>query len=137
MSRLRPWLELARISNLPTVFTNVSVGTAVGVAHAHDGFFRWNMFGWTCLSVSLLYIAGMILNDAVDAKIDARERPDRPIPSGRVSRRAAFIAAGIGLALGVASLAPHGGARCSGVWPSPWRSCCTTSSTSAWRGRSC
>ena len=33
-----------------------------------------------------LYAAGMVLNDAFDAELDARERPERPIPSGRISR---------------------------------------------------
>ena len=27
----------------------------------------------------------MVLNDVFDAEVDARERPERPIPSGRVS----------------------------------------------------
>jgi 4-hydroxybenzoate polyprenyltransferase len=33
---------------------------------------------------SCLYLAGMVLNDIFDREIDARERPHRPIPSGRV-----------------------------------------------------
>ena len=36
----------------------------------------------------------MVLNDVFDAEVDAREQPDRPIPSGRVSRRAAALLAG-------------------------------------------
>lgn len=43
-----------------------------------------------------LYTAGMALNDYADAELDARERPERPIPSGRISRGAAF---GVGVAL--------------------------------------
>ena len=50
-----------------------------------------------------LYWAGMALNDYADATVDAVERPRRPIPSGRVSRRAALIIAsgltGAGLCL--------------------------------------
>jgi 4-hydroxybenzoate polyprenyltransferase len=38
----------------------------------------------------------MLLNDAFDAEIDARERPERPIPSGRVSR-GAVLALGFGM----------------------------------------
>jgi 4-hydroxybenzoate polyprenyltransferase len=51
-----------------------------------------------------LYWAGMALNDYADAAVDAVERPDRPIPSGRVPRRTALriavalTAAGLGLA---------------------------------------
>ncbi|OHB72135.1 MAG: hypothetical protein A2V70_07455, partial [Planctomycetes bacterium RBG_13_63_9] len=51
---------------------------------------------------SLLYAAGVVLNDLFDLDIDAQERPERPLPSGRVSRR---MAAGLGwglLLLGIA-----------------------------------
>jgi geranylgeranylglycerol-phosphate geranylgeranyltransferase len=39
--------------------------------------------------VALITAAGNVINDFFDAKIDAINRPDRPIPSGVVSRRAA------------------------------------------------
>ena len=39
----------------------------------------------------LLYLSGMVLNDVFDAEVDAREQPERPIPSGRVSLQAATI----------------------------------------------
>ena len=34
---------------------------------------------------SLLYAAGVVLNDVFDLEIDRHERPERPIPSGRIS----------------------------------------------------
>lgn len=54
----------------------------------------------------LLYWGGMALNDAADADLDRLERPERPIPSGRVSQRAAVATAGALTAagLGVAGL---------------------------------
>ena len=42
------------------------------------------------------YTGGMYLNDAFDREIDARERPERPIPSGRVTAPMVF-AIGFGL----------------------------------------
>jgi hypothetical protein len=54
-------------------------------------------------SVSL-YWAGMALNDWADRELDAVERPERPVPSGRVSPRTALglatglTATGVGLA---------------------------------------
>ena len=39
--------------------------------------------------VALITAAGNVINDFFDAKIDAINRPDRPIPSGAVSRGAA------------------------------------------------
>ena len=49
---------------------------------------------------SLLYLAGMALNDYADRQVDARERPHRPIPSGRIAP---------GFALGLASGLSIGG----------------------------
>lgn len=43
------------------------------------------------------YAAGLLWNDVFDASIDAKERPSRPIPSGRVSRMLVFLV-GVGLA---------------------------------------
>ncbi|WBO68696.1 SCO3242 family prenyltransferase [Streptomyces camelliae] len=69
----------------------------------------------TMASSVALYWAGMALNDYADAAVDAVERPERPIPSGRVPRRTALAAAcGLTAAgLGLAALA--GGRRALGV----------------------
>src|ERR1700733_9358797 len=53
--------------------------------------------------MSLFYVAGMLLNDAFDRDIDAKERPERPIPKGLVSASEVFsvgfgmLGGGIGL----------------------------------------
>jgi 4-hydroxybenzoate polyprenyltransferase len=58
-----------------------------------------------------LYWAGMAANDWADRDIDAVERPERPIPSGRISAHAALGVA-IGLtAAGVAIAGKAAGAR--------------------------
>src|SRR5439155_8490530 len=55
-------------------------------------------------SSACLYSAGMVWNDFFDVEQDRRERPFRPLPSGRVSRAAAatlgtiLLLAGLGLA---------------------------------------
>lgn len=59
-----------------------------------------------------LYAGGMALNDVCDAAIDARERPNRPIPSGAISRGAGLVIALTLLGLGV------GLAGLSGRWES-------------------
>ncbi|MET7477027.1 SCO3242 family prenyltransferase [Streptomyces sp. NPDC005648] len=56
-----------------------------------------------------LYWAGMALNDYADATIDAVERPDRPVPSGRVPRRTALAVAGGLTAAGLGLAAVTGG----------------------------
>ncbi|MBX2823609.1 MAG: UbiA family prenyltransferase [Gammaproteobacteria bacterium] len=79
-------LKLGRVSNLPTVWTNTLAATVL--AAGTPGMLFW----WLALAMSLFYIGGMYLNDAFDARIDAVERPERPIPSGEVSRNTVFIA---------------------------------------------
>ncbi|MBL0887675.1 SCO3242 family prenyltransferase [Myceligenerans indicum] len=51
---------------------------------------------------SCLYLAGMALNDWADRELDAVERPERPIPSGRVTPR---IALTVGVTLTAAGIA--------------------------------
>ncbi len=61
-----------------------------------------------CLSSSLVFCATVALNDAIDKKKDSREAPRRPIPSGAVSIRGAFIAAGATAAAALAIAAALG-----------------------------
>ena len=88
--KLRTLLDLARISNLPTVWSNVLAGAVLGAAldTARPRALSVVVAG---IAGSLLYSGGMFLNDAFDAEIDARERPERPIPSGRVGRTSVFV----------------------------------------------
>ncbi len=112
-TKLRALLELARASNLPTVWSNALVGTVAGMGGgiALDATKTLRQTLPLMLSMSLLYVGGMILNDAVDAKVDAKERPSRPIPSGRIPRGAAFILAATCLGGGLAMLAGECGMR--------------------------
>lgn len=86
----RAWLELARISNLPTIFTNLLVGVCLAAGAGPP--FAWREWGVLCIAIGLLYCAGMALNDVVDVEVDRATRPDRPIPSGRIPRRTALLA---------------------------------------------
>lgn len=78
-------LRLGRISNLPTVWTNTVAAIVLAGGTVADP-----VAPALLVALSLAYIGGMYLNDAFDADIDARERPHRPIPSGRVSRSSVF-----------------------------------------------
>ncbi len=92
-------MRLGRISNLPTVWTNVLVGALLAGGHVADHRLPLLMF-----ALSLFYVAGMFLNDAFDREFDARHRPERPIPAGEVSARQVFVI-GFGLlALGLAGV---------------------------------
>ncbi|MCA2214349.1 SCO3242 family prenyltransferase [Jidongwangia harbinensis] len=70
--------------------------------------------GLACSSVCL-YWAGMAANDWADRALDAVERPERPIPSGRISPPAALgVAAGL-TAAGLVAAGLGGGRRSLGV----------------------
>ena len=107
-------LELGRVSNLPTVWTNTIAGVALAGASPADA-----RVPWLLLALSLCYVAGMFLNDAFDREFDARHRSERPIPSGRASAAAVF-GAGFGmLAAGVLLLAWTGFGMAGGTGGRP------------------
>jgi 4-hydroxybenzoate polyprenyltransferase len=84
-------LRLGRVSNLPTMWTNV----LAGVVLANGDWQSWRL-GLLLTAMSLFYVAGMFLNDYCDREIDGRERPERPIPSRAISAPAvALIAVGL------------------------------------------
>lgn len=101
----RAWLELARVSNLPTVWTNGLAAWLLAGGRTTDVRLFWLLFG-----ASLLYSAGMILNDAADVAVDREQRPERPIPSGRVALRWAWRVGGVLLLCGAGMMVGRGGA---------------------------
>jgi 4-hydroxybenzoate polyprenyltransferase len=77
--QLRTLLVLGRVSNLPTVWSNCLAGWWLG-----GGENYWKL-PFLLIGVSLLYTGGMFLNDAFDADFDRQRRPERPVPSGKIS----------------------------------------------------
>ncbi|MGV3664391.1 MAG: UbiA family prenyltransferase [Prosthecobacter sp.] len=102
---MRPWLQLARISNLPTVWTNVTAAWLLAGGQLED-----LRLLWIIVAGSLLYTGGMILNDAADVKFDREHRRERPIPSGQVSLRMAW-GVGVGMLLAGFAIACFAGAH--------------------------
>ncbi|MFI5795828.1 SCO3242 family prenyltransferase [Streptomyces sp. NPDC051677] len=104
--------DLAQLIRLPAALS--VPGDILAGAVASAGTARPRTVATMASSVAL-YWAGMALNDYADATVDAVERPERPIPSGRVARSTALATAcGLTAAgLGLAALA--GGRRALGV----------------------
>jgi 4-hydroxybenzoate polyprenyltransferase len=106
---LRDYLELVRLPNLFTAMADVTMG----FLYTHGEFGPGDpwILGLLVGASASLYAAGVVLNDVFDAAVDARERPWRPIPSGRVPLRAArrlgwgLLAVGVALAAGAAWVA--------------------------------
>jgi 4-hydroxybenzoate polyprenyltransferase len=104
-SRPRAYLLLSRLSNLPTVWTNVLAAFVLAGASLES-------LAASMVAASLFYVGGMFLNDAFDAPFDVLSRSDRPIPRGDVSRQE-VLAIGIALLLAgelLLALQPHPGA---------------------------
>ncbi|SDI14037.1 SCO3242 family prenyltransferase [Nonomuraea jiangxiensis] len=97
------WRDLAELVRAPAALS-VPGDAVAGAAAA--GTLRPATLGLIAASVCL-YWGGMAANDWADRELDARERPERPIPSGRISPgQAVTVAAGLtaaGLALAVAT----------------------------------
>lgn len=91
------WLALAQLLRLPNVFTAWAdiflAGVVIGVWPE-----RILPFLFLLLASTFLYWAGMVWNDYFDVEQDRRERPFRPLPSGKI-RLASAVALGIGLML--------------------------------------
>ncbi|MBW1769417.1 MAG: UbiA family prenyltransferase [Deltaproteobacteria bacterium] len=85
--RIFAYLQLMRFPNLFTSMADVLAGYLIIRGLRID----WSELLALCLSTSFIYGGGCILNDVHDRKRDARERPHRPIPSGRVSLREALL----------------------------------------------
>jgi hypothetical protein len=105
-------LRLGRVSNLPTVTSNVLAAVALS-----GGRSEWMPIAGVCVAMSLMYVAGMFLNDAFDRTIDALERPDRPIPAGQVTAAEVFAAGFALLAFGVLAVAAVAVLTGAGWWP--------------------
>ncbi len=53
------------------------------------------------VALLLIYFSGMIFNDAMDAAWDKKHRPNRPIPSGLIKKRDAWLTASFMMGCGV------------------------------------
>lgn len=112
--KLLPYARLLRLPNVFTAFADILLGTLVAGS--------WAVCPGTSLALVLasgcLYLGGMVWNDYFDFDEDKRDRPFRPLPSGRITRT---TARNIGIGMLVAGIAFAGiaGIRSGGwnAWP--------------------
>lgn len=116
-SKLLAYLQLFRAPNVFTAIADVAMGFVfvTGTLQPLESFL--------CLAIAscMLYTAGMILNDVYDFDVDLEERPSRPLPSRRVSRRNATLL-GYGMLIAGVLFASYesflGAARAPTMWAS-------------------
>ncbi len=106
MSKIKAYLQLTRPANIVTAVADIWAGFAVaggaivllkGQAPSSTLFDLL----WLTVATIGLYGGGVAFNDVFDAELDAIERPERPIPSGKVPRFNAAWMAFILLAIGI------------------------------------
>jgi 4-hydroxybenzoate polyprenyltransferase len=80
-----------RPANLITAFADILAGMAIAGLHFTTDNFLWGNAILLSISTVGLYGGGVVFNDVFDSELDAIERPERTIPSGRVSKQNATI----------------------------------------------
>jgi 4-hydroxybenzoate polyprenyltransferase len=94
-------LQMMRPANIVTAWADILVGvSATGCIPTsvtlHETQTSFIALLYLLIATTGLYGGGVVFNDVFDAELDAIERPERPIPSGRASVRFG-IALGSGL----------------------------------------
>jgi 4-hydroxybenzoate polyprenyltransferase len=96
---IRAWLQLLRVGTLFSPAADVVAGACLlGLPWSPD-------LVRASLASVLVYAGGMVLNDHADRREDAVQRPERPIPSGRI-RPGQALASGLALLAAGVALAP-------------------------------
>ncbi len=99
LARIRAWMQLIRPPNLFTVPGDPLAGFVVAcVAVGCVPDLRLAVL--PALTALCLYVGGLIGNDVADETEDWRDRPDRPIPSGHVTRSQAMTASAVCVVVG-------------------------------------
>jgi 4-hydroxybenzoate polyprenyltransferase len=86
---IKDYLVLVRLPNLFTLPSNILVGMATVSSLSFTITSLSQLLLLVTISV-LLYCVGIVLNDLYDFDIDKKERPNRPLPSGKISRKSAI-----------------------------------------------
>jgi 4-hydroxybenzoate polyprenyltransferase len=106
--KLMGYLRLMRVPNIVTALSDIAAGMAIsGIIPLLYWGSPENEYGMGALCLFFatigLYGGGVVFNDVFDAELDLVERPERPIPSGLISKTEAIVIGIYLLILGVVS----------------------------------
>jgi len=89
-----------RPANITTAWADILLGAAAAGLYvgANPNF---STLGWLIIATTGLYGGGVVFNDVCDAELDAVERPERPIPSDKVSLENAAVLGTVLLLMGI------------------------------------
>ena len=83
----KEYLQLVRIPGIFTSFSNVLIGYFFSLSVNPETI----PLPFLLVTSGMLFCSGMILNDYFDLKTDKKERPERPIPSGKIPKQNALL----------------------------------------------
>ena len=98
---LKAYLQLTRPANIITAIADIFAGVAIATFSFSMEDINPSKVVFLCLSTIGLYGGGIVFNDIFDLELDKIERPERVIPSGKVSKNNAIIFGILLLLLGV------------------------------------
>jgi 4-hydroxybenzoate polyprenyltransferase len=98
IEQIKNYLTLVRFPNLFTLPSNVLAGY---ISSNTYNTIEINTIILVISSSVCLYAAGVIFNDVADRQLDRKERPNRPIPSGKISQKSAIILALLLIAISI------------------------------------
>jgi 4-hydroxybenzoate polyprenyltransferase len=98
---IKPYLQLARPANIITAIADILAGVAIATFSFSIDEINPTKVVFLCLSTIGLYGGGIVFNDIFDLELDKIERPERVIPSGKVSKNNAIVFGVLLLALGI------------------------------------
>lgn len=106
LNSFQAYWQLVRPANIVTAWADILLGCAAAGAFI-GGINQINIvsLSWLILATTGLYGGGVVFNDVFDAELDATERPERPIPSGRASIQGAIALGTVLLVIGVIAAA--------------------------------
>lgn len=91
-------LQLIRPANIITALADIFAGFAASsflisntTQHFAEPLLLLTSLAWLLLATIGLYGGGIVFNDVFDAKLDLKQRPERPIPKGIISKNEAAM----------------------------------------------
>ena len=92
----KEYFQLVRIPGIFTAFSNVLIGYFFSLSSTSD----FTSLPFLLVTSGMLFSAGMVFNDFFHLNIDKKERPNRPLPSGKISKQKALFLGIIFLIIG-------------------------------------
>ena len=98
---MKYYLQLMRPANLVTAIADILAGLSLAKFIFSTDILSIQTIILLCISTVGLYGGGVVFNDVFDAELDAIERPERAIPSGKVTKQNATILGVLLLIIGI------------------------------------